>query len=276
MDIANRIYNTPPFTKYYLTMLVITTFLKHHFPILSVHFYFAFSIKKITTEFQIWRFFTNFLLGGHLNVGFAFLLFNLFMNLSKIETEARSKRKVSEFAGFLFYICIFIIIMQFFIKIVLGITESRSLIEELTYSFFAISSYREPDIQTRALLIFPIKNAYSPAAMMLYSLVTGQSILRSFIGILAGYLYVLLNDIMMQKKGFSLLIVPTIIKIKVFKESNIKNNEKKEEKKQKVKEDIINLSPNDNTNVAYRERGSVAEGNEFNASPVEGQVPRWE
>ena len=49
-----------------------------------------------------------------------------------------------------------------------------------------------------------------------------------------------------------------------------------EEKKQKVKEDIVNLSPNDNTNVAYRERGSVAEGNEFNASPVEGQVPRWE
>ena len=70
---------------------------------------------------------------------------------------------------------------QFFIKTVLGITESRSLIEELTYSFFAISSYREPNIQTRALLIFPIKNAYSPAAMMLYSLVTGQSILRSFI-----------------------------------------------------------------------------------------------
>lgn len=276
MDIANRIYNTPPFTKYYLTMLVITTFLKHHIPILSVHFYFAFSIKKITKEFQIWRFFTNFLLGGQINIGFAFLLFNLFMNLSKMESEARSKKKISEFAGFLFYICTFIIIMQFFLKFIFGITESRSLIEELTYSFFAISSYREPNLQTRALLIFPIKNVYSPAAMILYSLVTGQSILRSFIGTLAGYIYVLLNDLMIEKKGFSLLFVPAIIKVKVFKESNIKNNEKKERKKEKVKEEIFNLSPNDNTNVAYRERGSVAEGNEFNASPVEGQVPSWE
>ena len=275
MDIAHQIYITPPFTKYYLTMLIVTTFLINHIKVLPTYFYFAFSIKKIVHEFQLWRFFTNLLIGGKFNISFGFILYNLFSKLSNDERKARSNKEFSSFiAGILFLIFI-IASFQFLLFYCFNYKESRSFIDELMYAFFAISSYREPDLQTRAFLVIPIKNIYSPFAMVGFSLVTGQSIIRSIVGIIAGYLYVALNDKMIEMKGFSLICMPKYIREKLFKERKNEKVEQKEKKK-KEEEEFHPIAPNDQTNVVYRERGSVVEGNEFNATRVEAQGPRWE
>ena len=139
--------SNPSFTNYYMAMMIVTTVLISLFPFIPTFWYFAFSIKLIIYKFQIWRLFTNFLIAPtlKLGIGFIFQIISLYKSLSELEINARSNRKYSSFIMLLFYLSTFIILTSFLINFTFGIKESRSLVHQLIFAIFAISSYREPN-----------------------------------------------------------------------------------------------------------------------------------
>lgn len=260
MDIANRIYTMPPFTKYFLTMMLVTTTLINIVPQIPTFFYFAFSIKKINQEYQVWRFITNYLIGGKFSINFVFLLYSLFNNLTHLEKEARSKKKFPDFIGTIIYQCFFITIGEYIWFYVFHIKESRSLLNELSYSFYAMDSYRDPERETRVMFMLPVKNKYSPFVMVFFDITSGSDPSKMIIGLIAGYLICFLNDFMIEKFGITLLFLPNTLKKWLAKEELVVEKKKK---KEKDNEEFMPMERNDNTNVAYRERGNVIEGNEY-------------
>ena len=136
-----------PFTGYYITMLMISILLDAVCPFLHIYWYFALSFKQIFENFQIWRIFTNFLVkpSKRLNIGIIFDIIYLYSHIYKLEVDAKYSRQYSKFIFTIFLLVILNIITTFAFYLIFSITESRSLINEIIYSFMAISSYKNPN-----------------------------------------------------------------------------------------------------------------------------------
>ena len=267
--------SNPSFTNYYMAMMLVTSVLISLFPFIPTFWYFVFSIKLITHKFQIWRLFTNFLIAPSLKlgIGFIFQLISLYKSLSDLEINARTNRKYSSFIMLLFYLSTFIILSSFLIYFTLGIKESRSLVHQLIFAIFAISSYREPNKRVM-IYFFPVKNKYFPFALMLVNIISGgyieiPDLIRPIIGFIIGYFYVVLND------KYNLLKIPFFLqKLCKDKIEEVHTGTIKESKKKK-NEILFTINHKDNTNTAFREKGSVAEGNEFTELDREKEI-KWE
>lgn len=157
MDIAQHIINMPPFTRFYLVMIMITTFLINFIPYLPTYWLFAFSIKQIVDSYQYWRLVTNFLIAGKFSINFLFFVFTIYMRLSRLELDCIKNRKYAEFITTLAYICLFIIGISFFNRFAFGYTENRSLLEALTYALMSIESYKNPNERV-IVFFFPVKS----------------------------------------------------------------------------------------------------------------------
>ena len=260
-----------PFTGYYITMLMISILLNIVLPFLHIYWYFAFSIKQILTNFQIWRIFTNFLVkpNKNLNISILFDILYLYTHIYNLELEAISSKKYSKFIMTLFLLIILNIIITFCFHYLFDIEESRSLINELIYSFMAISSYKNPNDKTIVFYI-PIKNKYVPIANIFFNISSSKTgdlsfLKKQFIGFISGYLYCFFIEIL--KIDF----VPNFLK-KMLKEKiddngrklirDEDNNYNKENRKNK--KIFMNINMNNSSNVAFRKKESVVEGNEFN------------
>ena len=261
------------FTNYYMGMMIVTSVLISLFPFIPTFWYFAFSIKLIIHNFQIWRLFTNFLIAPSLKlgIGFIFQMISLYKSLNELEINAKSNRKYSSFIMLLITLCSMIIMLSFFLYFCFGIKESRSLVHQLIFAIFAISSYREPNKKVMIYFI-PMRNKFFPFALMLVNIISWgyveiKDIIRPIVGFIIGYFYVILND------KYNLFKIPVFIK-KIFKDKiEIISNEKEVKKK---KENIIfNLNRNDNTNIAFRKKGSIIEGNEYKEFDVNKEI-KWE
>lgn len=66
--------------------------------------------------------------------------------------------------------------------------------------------------------------------------------------------------------------VPSALK-RLCKDSNLKQKKEEDPKEQRRREPYVNVNPNDSTNVAFRERGTVIEGNEYR--PLEPNDIPW-
>ena len=129
----------------------------------------------------------------------------------------------------------------------------------------AISSYKYPNDKTIVFYI-PVRNKYVPIANLFFNVSTSGSgdleiFRKPIIGFISGYIYCFLIEKM------QINITPNILK-KLLKEpiyegrkifrDNDNNSEDSNEKKL-----LMNINPNDTTNVAFRKKDSVVEGNEF-------------
>lgn len=274
MDIAARFYYAPPFSKFLITMIIVTTVLQSFIPLIPIYWCFAFSIKKIVSDYQIWRIYTNFLLGQRkLSLDFLFLILNLFNYLTEVEKDARNKRKISFFFATLFYLTFFLVAAQFIKKYFFSMEENRILLGALCYAFMTIGSYREPNTPTRLFFLFQMKNKYTPFAIIFLSLCSGGDISQGVEGIIVGFLYLLMNDIPEAKLGYNFIFVPGFIQ-RLFKD-NQKVNESPKKPKEKQKEVYQNIAASDTSNTAFRERENVAEGNEFNPENFSQSTPTW-
>ena len=85
------------FTNYYMGMMIVTSVLISLFPFIPTFWYFAFSIKLIIHNFQIWRLFTNFLIAPSLKlgIGFIFQMISLYKSLSELEINAKRQGVIS-------------------------------------------------------------------------------------------------------------------------------------------------------------------------------------
>lgn len=276
-DIVYRLYHCPPFTKFYLTMLVVSSFFINYVHALPVFWYFAFSIKQIVHNFQIWRIFTNFLIGGKFSLGYLIMLYGLFSALSFLEHEGIRNRALSKFYSQIFYLILLIIIVSFFNKYVLNITESRSLIHELSYSFYALSAYREPEKEGMSIYLIPVKNKYSPFVMLFVSIGSGNDPAPVISGFVAGYLYVFFGDFLEERFGITVFYVPKCVR-KYFrdKEKIVPRVDESQNKKEKIDEPAFNANMANSSNTALRNRETVAEGNEFQSSNFSSENVKWD
>ena len=260
-----------PFTGYYITMLMISILLNLVFPFLHIYWYFAFSIKQILTNFQIWRLFTNFFVKPkkRLDIGIIFDILYLYTHIYNLELEAKASKKYSKFIMTLFLLIILNIITTFCFYYIFDAEESRSLINELIYSFMAISSYKNPNDKTIVFYI-PVKNKYVPIANIFFNVSSSKTgdlsfLKKQFIGFISGYLYCFLVE------KLEINFVPNFLKKllkeriddngrKLYRENDNNNEDTNYRKGKKI---FMNINMNDSTNVAYRKKESVVEGNEF-------------
>ena len=254
-----------PFTGYYITMLIISIILDTLCPFLYIYWHFAFSFKQIFDNFQIWRFFTNFLVKPtkRLNIGIIFDVIYLYSHIYKLELEAKYSKKYSKFIFTLGLLIILNIIITFSFYIFFSIKESRSLINELIYSFMAISSYKNPNDKTIVFYI-PVKNRYVPIATIFFNVSSNSqgdltSVKKSIIGFISGYIYCFIVE------KLKIYYVPNFLKKILGEKVNEYDRQifKEENKEKKEKDNFMNIQSNDSTNVAYRKKESVIDGNEF-------------
>lgn len=247
-------------------MLAISILLDILCPFLKIYWYFSFSIKKITKEFQLWRLFTNFLVkpSKHLGLGIVFDTIFLYSHVYKLESEAKRKRQYSTFFMTTFLLCFFNIVTTFIFFYAFGIKESRSLVKELVYSFIAISSYKNPDEKTLVFYI-PMKNKYVPIATMFFNVSASnnadpENLTKPIIGYISGFLICLIMD------KYKINITPKFIK-KWFKEKVEENEEDSFNNgggyRKKEIDKIFNAKIGNTSKVGYRKKESVIEGNEF-------------
>ena len=129
----------------------------------------------------------------------------------------------------------------------------------------AISSYKNPNDKTIVFYI-PVKNRYVPIATLFFNISSNKdgdltSLKKPIIGFISGYIYCFI----VEKLKF--IYIPNFLKKllgepvyeyerKIYREENDegKNNDKKV---------FMNIKSNDSTNVAFRKKESVIEGNEF-------------
>ena len=129
----------------------------------------------------------------------------------------------------------------------------------------AISSYKYPNDKTLVFYI-PVRNKYVPLATMFLNVTTKSNgdldiFRKPIIGFISGYAFCILIE------KFQIDIIPNILK-KLLKEPIYNqgrkifrdNDENEGNSKKKI---LMNINPNDSTNVAFRNKESVVEGNEF-------------
>ena len=246
-------------------MLIISIILDTLCPFLYIYWHFAFSFKQIFDNFQIWRFFTNFLVKPtkRMNIGIIFDIIYLYSHIYKLELEAKYSKKYSKFIFTLGLLIILNIITTFSFYLFFSIKESRSLINELIYSFMAISSYKNPNDKTIVFYI-PVKNRYVPIATIFFNVSSNSqgdltSVKKSIIGFISGYIYCFIVE------KLKIYYVPNFLKKILGEKVNEYDRQifKEENKEKKEKDNFMNIQSNDSTNVAYRKKESVIDGNEF-------------
>ena len=254
-----------PFTGYYITMLIISIILDTICPFLYIYWHFAFSFKQIFENFQIWRIFTNFLVKPtkRLNIGIIFDIIYLYSHIYKLELEAKYSKKYSKFIFTLGLLIILNIFTTFCFYIFFSVKESRSLINELIYSFMAISSYKNPNDKTIVFYI-PVKNRYVPIATIFFNVSSNSqgdltSVKKSIIGFISGYIYCFIVE------KLKIYYVPNFLKKLLGERVNEYDRKifREENKDKKEKDNFMNIQSNDSTNVAFRKKESVIDGNEF-------------
>ena len=187
------------FTAYYIIILIISILLNLICPFLKIYWYFAFSIKQIKENYQIWRLFTNYLIkpSKHVNIGTLIEIISLYTRLYYLEESAQKKNKYSKFIMILFLLWASNILFTLLLFFIFDIKESRSLISELSYSLTAISSYDHPNDKTFVSYI-PLRNKYAPIGILIIRIFVNKdisiSIIKSpLIGFASGFLFCILT-----------------------------------------------------------------------------------
>ena len=198
-----------------------------------------------------------------LNIGIIFDIIYLYSHIYKLELEAKYSKKYSKFIFTLGLLIILNIITTFSFYLFFSIKESRSLINELIYSFMAISSYKNPNDKTIVFYI-PVKNRYVPIATIFFNVSSNSqgdltSVKKSIIGFISGYIYCFIVE------KLKIYYVPNFLKKILGEKVNEYDRQifKEENKEKKEKDNFMNIQSNDSTNVAYRKKESVIDGNEF-------------
>jgi hypothetical protein len=143
-------------------------------------------------------------------------IINRYNTFSKLETEAKQKKKYSEFIMLIVYIVGFIhlitILLNFF-----GIDVGLMLAFPLLFALIYIECKRDPNSE-KFIYFFKVSStsifnldSMVPFALLILSVVTGGDILSDIIGIASGHLYFYLKDMAPLHHGMDLLKTPQFL-----------------------------------------------------------------
>ena len=247
------------FTLYYIIILSVSILLNLILPFLKIYWYFAFSIKQIKENHQYWRFFTNYLIKPTraVNLGTFMTIISIYIDLHNLEQKVKPKNKYSKFIMIILIQCTLNTLLTYFFYYKFNLQESRSLLVELSYSFCAISSYKNPNGKTFISYI-PIKNRFAPIALLIlriynYKDISLEIMKAPLIGFFSGFLFCILTKKFKIKKK--------VKKIKKDKSKKIKKDKSKKIKKDKSKnQSSFNMNLIGNPLLNYIEN----ENNKFN------------
>ena len=219
------------FTVCYIATLAVSIFLNLICPFLKIYWYFAFSIKQIKENHQYWRFITTYLIKPTRKVNFnTFMtLVSIYIDLHNLEIKAKAKNKYSKFIMIILIQCILNILLTYLAYYTFNLKESRSLLNELSYAFSAINSYKNPNGKTFISYV-PIRNKFAPIALLLVRIFFNKDIsvyiLKTpLIGFISEFLFCILT------KKFKIKYIPPFLK-KLL-------NEPTDEQRRAIKEQLI-------------------------------------
>ena len=226
------------FTLYYIIILSVSILLNLILPFLKIYWYFAFSIKQIKENHQYWRFFTNYLIKPTrtVNLGTFMTIISIYIDLHNLEQKVKPKNKYSKFIMIILIQCTLNTLLTYFFYYKFNLQESRSLLVELSYSFCAISSYKNPNGKTFISYI-PIKNRFAPIALLIlriynYKDISLEIMKAPLIGFFSGFLFCILT------KKFKIKYIPPFLK-KLLNEPSEEERRQRKEFNLKLKNDLL-------------------------------------
>ena len=204
-------FRIPPITRYYLTCVFITATIATYIKPLQIIIYYIFlDYQLVFNNFQIWRLFTNILFVGGFSSSFLFFLIMIYLRFKEVEQNAIVLRVYAKFIMMLFYLLLFLNIINICSYKIFDIKPGFTLAQQLLLAFIYIDSKREPQ-KTINLYFLPIKNALYPYALIVFNIVSGQGIYDNIVGIIAGNVYYFLEDVLPVQKNIKLLKIPKFL-----------------------------------------------------------------
>ena len=204
-------FRIPPITRYYLTCVFITatiaTYIK---PLQMVIYYIFLDYQLVFNYYQIWRLFTNILFVGGFSSSFLFFLIMIYLRFKEVEQNSIVLRVYAKFIMMLFYLLLFLNIINICSYKIFDIKPGFTLAQQLLLAFIYIDSKREPQ-KTINLYFLPIKNALYPYALIVFNIVSGQGIYDNIVGIIAGNVYYFLEDVLPVQKNIKILKTPKFL-----------------------------------------------------------------
>ena len=204
-------FRIPPITRYYLTCVFITatiaTYIK---PLQMVIYYIFLDYQLVFNYYQIWRLFTNILFVGGFSSSFLFFLIMIYLRFKEVEQNAIVLRVYAKFIMMLFFLLLFLNIINICSYKIFDIKPGFTLAQQLLLAFIYIDSKREPQ-KTINLYFLPIKNALYPYALIVFNIVSGQGIYDNIVGIIAGNIYYFLEDVLPVQKNIKILKTPKFL-----------------------------------------------------------------
>ena len=210
-DFKTLYFRIPPITRYYLTSVFITAIIATYFKQLQIVIYYIFLDYELALKsFQIWRLFTNLLFVGGFSTSFLFFVVMIYMHFKNVEQNSIVLRVYAKFIMMLFYLLLFLNILNIFSYKIFGFKPGFTLAQQLLLAFIYIDSKREPEKMLN-LYFLPIKNALYPYALILFNIVSGAGIYDNIIGIIAGNIYFVLTDVLPVSKNLNILKTPKLL-----------------------------------------------------------------
>ena len=204
-------FRIPPITRYYLTCVFITATIATYIKPLQMLIYYIFlDYQLVLNNFQIWRLFTNILFVGGFSTSFLFFLIMIYMRFKEVEQNSIVLRVYAKFIMMLFYLLLFLNIINICSYKIFDIKPGFTLAQQLLLAFIYIDSKREPQ-KTINLYFLPIKNALYPYALIVFNIVSGAGIYDNIIGIIAGNIYYFLVDVLPVQKNINILKTPKFL-----------------------------------------------------------------
>ena len=204
-------FRIPPITRYYLTCVFITatiaTYIK---PLQMIIYYIFLDYQLVFNNYQIWRLFTNILFVGGFSSSFLFFLIMIYLRFKEVEQNSIVLRVYAKFIMMLFYLLLFLNIINICSFKIFDIKPGFTLAQQLLLAFIYIDSKREPQ-KTINLYFLPIKNALYPYALIVFNIVSGQGIYDNIVGIIAGNVYYFLEDVLPVQKNIKILKTPKFL-----------------------------------------------------------------
>ena len=210
MEAKELYFSQPPLTRYYLTIIFIISFMITYMKHVVFPSYLILDYTLIFQKYQIWRLFTNLFVIGQFSMGFLFFCFFFYSNVKSLEVEALKFRRYAEFLMMIFYIIIALNLINIITSYYFGLQTNFTLAHQLLYALVYIDSKREPQ-KNVMIYFFVVKNCYVPYAFLLFSLISGGSIIENVIGIVAGHIYFFFKEIAPIQKGLDILITPKFV-----------------------------------------------------------------
>ena len=204
-------FRIPPITRYYLTCVFITATIATYIKPLQIIIYYIFlDYQLVFNNYQIWRLFTNILFVGGFSSSFLFFLIMIYLRFKEVEQNSILLRVYAKFIMMLFYLLLFLNIINICSYKIFDIKPGFTLAQQLLLAFIYIDSKREPQ-KTINLYFLPIKNALYPYALIVFNIVSGQGIYDNIVGIIAGNVYYFLEDVLPVQKNIKILKTPKFL-----------------------------------------------------------------